>query len=63
MLGSSWSWSYDLQLPVQSVPITPNVVNSIPAYYVIQIVSDLWQVGGFLRVLRFLPQTKLIATI
>ena len=31
--------------------------------YVIKFVSDLLQVGGFLRVLRFPPQIKLIATI
>jgi uncharacterized protein YbcV (DUF1398 family) len=43
----------DLQLPVQSVPITTNVVSSSPAHgkvysiqhYVIKFVSDLWQVG------------------
>jgi len=32
-------------------------------HYVIKFVSDLRQVGGFLRVLRFPPPTKLIATI
>jgi hypothetical protein len=31
--------------------------------YVIKFVSDLRQVGGFLRVLRFPPQIKRIATI
>jgi hypothetical protein len=48
----------DLQLPMQSVPITTKVVSSNPAHgevysiqhYVIKFVSDLWQVGGFLRV-------------
>ena len=30
--------------------------------YVIKFVSDLRQVGGFLRVLRFLPPIKLTAT-
>jgi hypothetical protein len=48
---------------VQSVPITTKVVSSSPAggevysiqLYVIKFVSDLWQVGGFLRVLRFPP--------
>ena len=30
--------------------------------YVIKIVSDLWQVGGFLRVLWFPPPIKLIIT-
>jgi len=32
-------------------------------HYVIKFVSDLWQVGGFLRVLRFPPPIKLTATI
>ena len=32
-------------------------------HYVIKFVSDLRQVGGFLRVLRFLPPIKLTATI
>jgi hypothetical protein len=32
-------------------------------HYVIKCVSDLQQVGGFLRVLRFLPQIKLTAKI
>jgi len=53
----------DLQLPVQSVPITTNVVSLNPIdgevysiqHYVIKFVSDLQQVGGFLRVLRFHP--------
>ena len=50
----------DLQLPMQSVPITTEVVSSIPAHdevysihYVIKIV------GGFLRVLLFPPPVKL----
>ena len=53
-------WQLDLQLPVQSVPITTKVVSSNFAhcdmysiqYYVIKFVSDLRQVGGFLRVLH-----------
>ena len=61
----------DLQLPVQSVPITTNVVNSNLVHgemysiqhYVIKFVSDLLQVGGFLRVFRFPPPIKLTATI
>ena len=61
----------DLQLPVQSVPITTNVVNSNIVHgemysiqhYVIKFVSDLRQVGGFLRVFRFPPPIKLTATI
>ena len=48
--------------------ITTDVVGLTPAqddgvqHYVIKFVSDLWQVGGFLRVLRF-PPIKLTATI
>ena len=57
----------DLQLPVQSVLITTNIVSSNSVYsiqhYVIKFVSDLRQVDGFLRVLRFLPPIKLTATI
>jgi hypothetical protein len=37
----------DIQLPVQSVPITTKVVSSNPVHYVIKFVSDLRQVGGF----------------
>ena len=52
---------------MQSVPITTNAVSSIPAHaeeysmqhYVIKFVSDLRQVGGFIRVLRFPPPIKL----
>ena len=57
----------DLQLPMQSVPITTNVVCSNPTqaiqHYVIKFVSDLRQVCGFLWVLRFPPPLKLTATI
>jgi hypothetical protein len=57
----------DLQLHMQSLPITTNVVSSNPApaiqHYVIKFVSDLRQVGGFLRVLRFPPTIKLTTTI
>ena len=64
-------WQLDLQLPMQSVPITTIVVSSNPAHggmysiqhYVIKFVSDLRQVGGFLRFLRFPPPMKLTATI
>jgi hypothetical protein len=53
----------DLQLPV---PITTKLVSSNPAHgevysirhYVIKLVSDLRQVGGFLRVLRCSLQVK-----
>jgi hypothetical protein len=54
------------QLPVQSVSITTEFVSSNPIHgevysiqhYVIKLVSDLRQVGGFLRVLRFPPLIK-----
>ena len=56
-----------IQLPVQSVPITINIVISKPVHgevyliqhYVIKFVSVLRQVGGFLQVLRFPPPIKL----
>ena len=52
-------WQLDLHLPIQSVPIANKVVSSNPTraiqHYVIKFVSDLRQVGGFLRVL-FLDQ-------
>jgi hypothetical protein len=52
---------------MQSVPVTTNVVSSNPAnggvysiqHYVKKYVSDLRQVGGFLRALRFSPPIKL----
>ena len=61
-------WELDIQIHVQSVPITTNVVSSNPAHgevysiqhYVIKFVSYLRQVGSFLRVLRFPPPKKLI---
>jgi hypothetical protein len=48
-------------LPMQSVPITTDVVSV--QHYVIKFVSDLRQVGGFLRVLSFLTPIKLTAKI
>ena len=61
----------DLQLPVQSAPITTKVVSSNPVHgevhsmqhYVIKFVSDLRQVSGFLRVLLFPPPIKRITMI
>ena len=45
-----------------TVPTNTNVVSSNPTqpqHYVIKLVSELWHVGGFLRVLRFpLPTSK-----
>jgi hypothetical protein len=54
-------WQLDLQLTVQWVPITNEVMSLNPVHgevysiqhYVIKFVSDLRQVGGFLRVLWF----------
>ena len=53
----------DLQLPVQSVPITTNGVSLNPTHgevysiqhYVIKVVNDLRQVSGFLQV--FFPMS------
>ena len=64
-------WELDLQLHVESVPITTKVVSSNPLHddvyvmqhYVIQVVSDLRQVHDFLWLLRFPPPIKLTATI
>jgi len=64
-------WYFDLQLPVQSVVINTKFVSSntvhVEVYsiqhYVIKFVSELRQVGGFLRVLRFPPPMELAATI
>ena len=59
-------WYLDLQLPMQSVPITTKVMSSNTIYgevysiqyYMIKFVSDLRQVGGFLWVLQFSPPIK-----
>jgi hypothetical protein len=45
----------DLQLPMES--------GRGIQHYMIRFVSDLWQVGGFLRVLRFPPPILLTATL
>ena len=58
----------DLQLPVQSVPITTKVVSLNPVHgemyliqhYVIKFVSNLRQFGGFLQ---FPPPIKLTPTM
>ena len=74
-VGSSWSWSYGSwiysYLCNQCLMITTKVVSSNLAqanvystqHYVIKFVSDLRQVYGFLRVLRFPPPIKLTAMI
>ena len=56
----------DLQLPMQAVPITTDLVSSNLdqgevyklQHYVIKLVSDLRQVGGFLRILRLSSTNK-----
>ena len=56
---------------MQLVSITTKIVSSNLVHrevysiqhYVIKFVSDLWQVGGFLRVLQCPPPIKLTATI
>jgi hypothetical protein len=61
----------DLWLPIQSVHITTEAVGSNPAHgevysiqhYLIKFVSELRQVGVFLRVLRIPPPLKLTAMI
>ena len=61
----------DLQLHMQSVPITTNVVSFNPTHgevysmhhYMLKFVSDLRQVCGFLRVLRFPLPIKLTTMI
>ena len=70
-VGQLWPWPYDmldLQLPVQPVSITTQLVSSNPVsgevysiqHYVIKFVSYLRQVGG---VFRFPPSIQLTATI
>ena len=57
---------FTTMVPMQSVPITTNVVSSNPVHgevysiqsYVIKFVSDFRQVGGFLLVLQFAPPIK-----
>ena len=52
-------------VPVKSVPITTSVHGEAFSiqHYVIKFVTDLRQVSGFLRVLRFPPPIKMTATI
>ena len=55
-----------MQIPMKSVPITTKAVSSNPVHgkvysiqhYVIKFVSDLRQVGGFLRVFLIQPTNK-----
>jgi len=58
-------------IPMQLVHITTNVVSLNPTHgkvysiqhHMIKFVSDLRQVCGFIRLLRFPPPIKLAATI
>ena len=60
-------WKLDLQLPMQSGPITTKGKSSNPVrgevyliqQYVIKCFSDLRQLGGFRWVLRFPPPIKI----
>jgi hypothetical protein len=64
-------WLLDLQLPMQLVFLTPNVVSWNPTHgevysiqhYVTTFVSDLRQVGGFPWIFRFPLPIILTATI
>ena len=61
-------WKMDLQLPVQSLPITPKVMSrtcsgNVYSKLCNKFVSDLRQVGGFFRVLWFPPPIKLTDTM
>ena len=64
--STTWSWSYGSwiynYLCNQWVRIPQGEVYWIQ-HYVIKFVSDLRQVGGFFRILRFTPSIKLTSTI
>ena len=66
------AWELDLQLTVQSVPISTKVVSLNPAHGKVYLIQHhvikvcqwfVWQVGGFLQALRIPPPIKLTATI
>jgi hypothetical protein len=76
--GRSWTWSYgswiynylcnqylSLLMLWDRISIRVKCTNEVYSiqHYVIKFVSDLRQVGGFLRVLLFPPPIKLTATI
>ena len=62
-------WKLDLQLPMQPLPILTIAVSSNPSHGEVYldttlcVVSDLRQVAGFLRIVRFPPIIKVTATI
>jgi hypothetical protein len=58
------SWIYNYLFNQCLSPLMLQVrISIIVQHYMIKFVSDLPQVGGFLRVLRFPPPIKLTATI
>jgi hypothetical protein len=74
--GSSWSWAYGSWIynylcnqclsPLKWWVRTPFIARCTQYKiqdYMIKFVSDLQQVSGFLRILRFPPPIKLTATI
>ena len=71
LLKVALSTTFNIQkfkMPMRSVPITSDVRLPLPhcegvQHYVIRFVSDLREVSGFLRILRFLPPIQLTTTI
>ena len=58
------TFNYKFSKTFMGLPITTEVVSSSPVHgEVIKFVSDLLQVGGFLRVHQFPPPIKLTAMI
>jgi hypothetical protein len=61
--GPSWLWSYGISAYRHWCCEFESQSGQGVQHYVIKFVSDLWQVGGFLQVLRFPPPIKLSAMI
>ena len=62
VVGFTTTCAKSVHINTDVVSLVHGEVYSIQCY-VIKFVSDLLQVGGFLRVLQFPPQIKLTATI
>jgi len=62
VVGFTTTCAKSVHINTDVVRLVHGEVYSIQCY-VIKFVSDLLQVGGFLRVLQFPPQIKLTATI
>jgi hypothetical protein len=70
LISAVFSWAELVEFEIMSL-ITTKVVSSNTVHgevysmqhYVIKVVSDLRQVGGFLRVLQFPPPIKLTTKI